>query len=287
MKLGILGDTHGNYRWIKYALGKFNREGIDTIIQLGDFGFGLSPEQNFEKKVNLLLKNYGQHMVVVPGNHENYDLVNAAPLREDGFQQYGDNMLLAPRGHRWVWDGLSFVALGGGPSLDRTWRKSHETAPDSSFPEGMVPDHRKIFWEEEAITKHDVQKVINGGHADVMLGHDAPDGIEEIRKNVQGNPHGFQSWDLQYGDEQRKLMTKAFEAVAPEIFLHGHYHFFVNEKRLVRRIQPNGDPMFSECTVVGFSKDESNLSMGYLDTETHHVVAWDITIDFSKYGANL
>lgn len=265
MKIGLLGDTHGNYGWLMYALNKFNREGITTILQLGDFG--IWPGENSAqvmKRVNLLLQNYKQTLYVVPGNHEDYDQIKAVPVAEDGWQHFQENILLAPRGLRWTWDDMTFVALGGAPSVDRHMR--------------LNSGKGKIWWEEEAITEEDVQKVIAGGYADVMVCHDAPMGIQVINQRIAGNPGGFKEWDLEYAEEGRAVLTKAFKAVAPSLLLHGHYHFLVTEHLNVQRGE-----QWHQCQVLGLSKDLSNFSLGSLDTETREAQAWDIFIDYQKH----
>jgi hypothetical protein len=45
------------------------------------------------------------------------------PTRPDGFVEVTDRILWAPRGHRWTWQGVRFLALGGAFSIDRQYRK--------------------------------------------------------------------------------------------------------------------------------------------------------------------
>lgn len=264
MKIGLLGDTHANYAWLMYALNKFNREGVTTILQLGDFGIWPG-EQNvgLMNRVNILLRNYHQKLYVVPGNHEDYDQINALPVQDDGWQRFRERILLAPRGHRWEWDGVSFVALGGAPSVDRAYR---------------LKTAAKSWWPEEAITDEDVQKVIDGGYADVMVCHDAPRGVQEIERRIAGNPNGFTPEDLEYAAEGRALLTRAFKEVAPSLLLHGHYHFLVTEHLNVQRGE-----QWHQCQVLGLAKDNMNFSLGVLDTEIRDARAWDILIDFNRY----
>lgn len=269
MRIGLLGDVHGRTAWFRYAIDKFAREGITTVVQLGDFGIG----QPF--MFNKTLKSLNQHLVrkgitfyVVPGNHENYDVINALPVEEDGWQHLKSNILLAPRGHRWVWDGVSFVALGGAPSVDRSWRRQR----DANKP------HDPCWWEAEAITLEDVSNVAAGGYADVMIGHDAPNGISTIQKNISSNPHGFKQVDLLYAAEGRELLTQAFRAVAPKYFFHGHYHFLVDEAVVVER-----DGEYAQCHVIGLTNDQQNFSLGEFNTDSMTAWAWDIKADYNEY----
>lgn len=251
MKIGILGDTHEQTRWCKFAFNKFHREGITTILQLGDFGIyrngqGDSP---FLDVSNKHLKEYGQTLYVTPGNHEDYDYINEIPVSEDGWQHLRSNILLAPRGHRWEWEGRSFVSLGGAPSVDRHFRLN------SGFKD-------KAWWGEEFLTREDVDKTVAGGHADVMVAHDAPF-APSIDARIAGNPHGFHPDDIDYAYEGRLLMDEAFRGVQPNVFLHGHYHFVVNE-------------MVNGTHVCGFGCNGQDFSLGHLDTDTLGVAHWEL-----------
>lgn len=245
MIIGLLGDLHGRGSWLGFALRQFKNREISTIVQLGDFG--LWPKKSaFVDSAQKKLTEYGQTLYVIPGNHEDYDQIDNIPVHEDGFQHLRDNILLAPRGHRWNWDSASFVALGGAPSVDRSHRKSSGSD--------------KSWWAQEAITPEDVAKTIAGGYADVMLAHDAPEGLEEIHRQVSHNPHGFLEEDLLYAADGRRRMEEAVQGVRPKLFFHGHYHFLVNEKKKLT----NGQ----ESHIVGFARDHLDNSLGSLDTET-------------------
>lgn len=247
MKIGILGDLHGNSTWAVYALQRLSQAGVTEAVQLGDFGFGLA-ESRFLRSVEAACKTYRINLIVVPGNHEDYDLVNGYPLMDDGFQSVSDHIVVAPRGHRWKMGGRSFVALGGAPSVDRTYRQRLEREKPG----------RRFWWKEEQITKADVDKVIEGGHADIMVAHDAPY-VQDIQRRIEGNPHGWEQRDIEYADKGRKLMDRAFSAVQPHVFLHGHYHFPVYD-----------NVIWSDHTVshvVGLDADNSDNSFGLLETD--------------------
>jgi hypothetical protein len=261
-RIGLLGDTHGSIGWVRYALNKFHREGIDTILQLGDFGiYDSTNGQHFLKIVRQLLEHYGQTLYVVPGNHEDWEYINSIPIEDDGWQKLRSNIFLAPRGFRWEWEGVSFVALGGGPSVDRSWRSRSQAHAKKRF----------LWWEEEAITDEDVAKTVEGGYADIMVAHDAPY-VPSIDARIEGNPHGFEPADLMYAAEGRARMNTAFEGVKPKIFLHGHYHFLVNE-------------IVGESHVLGLNCDEGNYSLGQLDLAKKTATAWDIKRDAHEWLA--
>lgn len=256
MKIGLLGDTHGNETWMMYAIERFREQEITTVLQLGDLGVwpGSSPMWT---RVNRALADAEQCWYAVPGNHEDYDQINELDRDWDGWQEFRSNIYLAPRGLRWKWGEMQFVALGGAPSVDRSFRARSFAGEFVKNPNG--------WWPEEAITDSDVAEVAKGGHADVMVAHDAPLGVKTIESRIASNPHGFKQVDLQYAAEGRKLMTEAFEAVQPRFFFHGHYHFQVIEEVQTDR---------GHCVVAGFSCDGEDYSMGAFDTESRSVEFW-------------
>lgn len=293
MKIGILGDVHGNGSWFTYACDAFSRAGIDTILQVGDFGFwpGKYGENFYIKAMKALLK-YDLKLYVVPGNHEDYDQIEKIPVVEDGWLRFRkDRIWVAPRGHRWEWWDRSFVALGGAPSVDRTWRLRSmgvltEVESMEKLGKKLLPANlraQKSWWEQEAITREEADLTIAGGYADVMVCHDAPNGIKEIEKQIQHNPHGFKQVDLNYAAEGRELLTEVFFAVAPKVFLHGHYHFLVDEYIDAEPYEPFREETAMQTHVLGLSKDYANHSLGHLDTEDLSAVAWDSFMDFNAY----
>lgn len=260
MKIGIAGDLHGNTYWTQRVLGLFHESGITTVLQVGDFGVWPGYQgQRFIEKTERTLRHYGISLYVVPGNHEDYDQIEALPVADDGWQYLTDSIALAPRGHRWQWDDTSFVALGGGASVDRAWRLEMERKQNV-----------KVWWPQEAITPQDVDRVVSGGYADVFVGHDAPF-CKVIDHAIQGNPQGFAGADLLYAADQRRLMDRAVRGVAPKLVLHGHYHMKVDDAIPVSR-----DGAMAECIIAGFDKDGMPDSCGTLDTVTGVLERWSV-----------
>jgi hypothetical protein len=219
-KIGLLGDTHGDIMFSMRSANTFAKRGVTSVLQLGDFGFwGDQRSQQALNDLDYCLARLKQIWYVTPGNHEDYNYLDSLPVEDDGWQQIRPNIMLAPRGHRWTWEGRSFVSLGGAPSVDRQWRLRDMNHPKA----------RKSWWHQEAITDEDVQKVVDGGVADVMVAHDAPFGTPGVERRIAPNPIGFPKIDLDYAYEGRQRVRKAFDAVQPKVFAHGHYHFYNNE----------------------------------------------------------
>lgn len=266
MKIGLLGDTHGEKPWIRFALWKFAKEGITEIYQVGDFGIYLSiHSQEFIAETNRIAKAHGQTVYITPGNHEDWDYLaelfaDASKTNEEGWSLLRSNVLVAPRNLRWERDGVSFLSLGGAPSIDRSWRVSM----DARHPNAK----NKLWHAGEALTLDDVQKAVEGGYADVMLAHDAPAGVPTIDRTIN-LPSSRARWkraDLLYAEDGRRLITQAFQGVNPLTYIHGHYHFLVDD--MIRRHSDSDVERENWTHVLGLDCNGSARSMGVYDTET-------------------
>lgn len=263
--IGLLGDTHGNTSWVKHAIETFAKNDIKTIIQVGDFGIYQSHSgMSFTHSINVALDQHGMDMIVVPGNHEDWDYIEELYIHDDGWARLGHNIRVAPRGHRWEMEGKTFVGLGGAPSVDRAYRVDMM----QRYPK------QKLWWEQEAITQADVDKQLEDGHADVMVCHDAPWGVPGIENKIATNPFGFDTNDLSYALEGRQRMLHALRAVQPKLFLHGHYHFLVDETYDVPYESSDDSTEFT-THILGLNCDGNDFSLGQLDLDTLEAHAWN------------
>lgn len=279
MNIGILGDTHGANAWTCAALDVFKKEGIDIILQLGDFGiYDSTPGHYFLKNVNKTLEKNDQTLYFVPGNHEDWDYIERlqeTALQDDGWAKVRSRIFFAPRGHRWEWDGVSFLGLGGAPSVDRQWRLQDMRRMNGK---------QKLWWAQEQITQADVDKVVAGGHADVMVCHDAPNGVPTVDGHISGNPMGFDPIDLEYAAVGRALMTEAYKGVKPDTFLHGHYHFPVND--MVLQTSSDDGTVVDELKwghVVGLGCNGQAFALGHYDTTARKAYIWDMRGNHDNY----
>lgn len=271
-RVGVLGDVHADYGWMAFALWKMNLEGINKVLQVGDMGIGRTNyNAKFLDRTSKLAVRHGVTLYVVPGNHEDWDQING--LVGDNRTEWAElrpNIMVAPRGMRWTWGSSSFVALGGAPSVDRGWRQEHD--------EGVLDTKYHSWFPGEMITQEDVEYVVAGGYADVMVGHDAPQNVTQIDGRIAHNPLGFRAADLVYAADGRFLYNEAFRGVNPLVILHGHYHFKVDE--MIR----NAAGEFTN--VMGYHCNGNNFSMGHYDTEEKKAYHWDILGDVKKYNAS-
>jgi hypothetical protein len=212
-QIGVAGDWHANTGWSGIALQIFANHGIKHILHLGDFGFW--PGNNgkrYRHKVNKRLRDNEQTLYVTLGNHEDYSYTNRLKphptLPGWRYNPSEPHILVAERGTRWEWEGVSFVSLGGANSIDY---------------DGRIRD--VSWWTDEQIQLDDIMKTIMGGHADIMLTHDCPTGVNLFAGR------GFNPWpvpNLRYAQKSRDALRQAVDGVKPELLLHGHYHFLAD-----------------------------------------------------------
>lgn len=260
MKIGLLGDMHGTEFWLNRAIDEFVKQGLDTVVQVGDLGVwpGHIATAVWDR-VNKRLRVAGITILCAPGNHEDYDQIEALEPREDGWLPFREHILLAPRGHRTVMGGRTFVWLGGAGSVDRKQRLIADSAFNRQREHYGSSQRRKTWWEQEAITDADVARTVAGGHADVIVAHEAPARVQTITSRLRGNPGGFSKHDIEYAHEVRAKYMEAFMVVEPTVALHGHYHFAVSE---------SVDYGSFTTHVFGLANDGQPYSTGVLDLET-------------------
>lgn len=194
----VAGDWHGNagqaVRVISAAHGLRRSEGRPLIVHLGDYGiwpgaFGAA----YQAVVRDACELYGVRIWFIDGNHD--DFTQLEKFRD------GDPVRWLPRGTRWNWHGRTWLALGGGVSLDRAIRK-----------EG------RDWWPEEEITGDEAAEAVAGGPAHVMVTHDCPSGV------AHSFPPPPPFWDLARGDAHRERLQGVVDQVRPGWLLHGHLH---------------------------------------------------------------
>lgn len=204
------GDWHGSSVQAKEVILSAHIRGIDTILHVGDFGIW-DHDSRYLNSLQNMLEGYGITIYFVDGNHENFHKLYMRKLEEDGTRRIRDNIYHLPRGHRFIWNDISFLALGGAASIDKKFRRENYT-----------------WWKEEFITPEDVLKAQEGGYADVMITHDTPADapnfiIDDPLSQIQAKK-AFGSAALNYCDNHRKVLQQVTNVVLPKIIVHGHYH---------------------------------------------------------------
>ncbi|MBT2496213.1 metallophosphoesterase [Microbacterium sp. ISL-59] len=232
------GDWHGSVGWVRMlarALPVLAPD-VTTIVQLGDWGMKPSA-------MDSEFKNAGIDTVLVcVGNHENFGQIT--PLFEAhpgaSVRVSGMTWLLA-RPARLTIGGRKVLSLGGAASIDRHSRI-----------EGLT------WWPEEAISDEDVAEAIAGGPADVMLTHESPAGspVRAVRELLRTNPWRLPKDTLAESAASRARVTEVWDAVRPELLLHGHLHI------------PGGGATKDGRRVASLGRDGQEGNLGFLDMRT-------------------
>lgn len=201
----FLGDCHGDRGFTKQAINWAADNGVDRIVQVGDFGFW--PRTNNGQR---FLHDVGKHSVQqhvplywIDGNHEDHLYLDKMLERRNPdlwFVNYGKYPIsYIPRGTVWEWGGMTFGAFGGAFSIDRRARR--QDSGEYGWFENEMPDPSKI----------DLL-----GEVDVLLTHDSP----IIPPPVYG--HGFK--DDVTSRESQRLVYEAMVRSKAKLLVHGHWH---------------------------------------------------------------
>lgn len=204
--VAVAGDWHGNSAWAARAIRSIGASyAVRTILHVGDFW----PDRRFLRAVDDACADAGIEQVLVTlGNHEPWN--ELTPVIERGAPaQVSDAVWVLPRPYRLQISGRSVLSLGGAASVDRQWR---------------TPG--RDWWPDEQITDAMVQRAIACGTADLMITHESPERtpVHEVRRILAGNPNGFPMAALAYSIAQREQIDRVWDAVRPELLVHGHMH---------------------------------------------------------------
>lgn len=218
MRILLAGDTHGDIGHCQYLLRTAFAKGCECIFVLGDFGYWEHQKRGvkFLDQLNEYAASLHLDVYFLDGNHDKTSLLleKYDHLHDDhGFVIVRPNVLYAPRGHRWAWDDVRFIALGGAYSVDKQWRLDQE----ERFP-GKYGGAESLWFPEEEMSDEDVDMIlgIDPSPVDVMLAHDKP---------RSSNPKWNRKDYLECLPNQDRLQ-RAMRVLGPKAFFHGHLHYF-------------------------------------------------------------
>lgn len=237
MKIAYAGDWHSNTGWAIKAINHASFEKADIIVHLGDYGYDFHP--GFIEQIESTLAVVGIELWFVDGNHEDFSWLYKQPIGEDGRRKISDHVYHLPRGFRWEWNGVKFLAMGGAYSVDRRWRKLNAS-----------------WWREETITPEQVEKAIADGPADVLVSHDCPSGV-----TIPGIGDGPQMWPydaIMKSKEHQEELWRIVDAVQPREIWHGHYH---------RRYDALVNFGYGQVEVHGLDMDATSLASNIVFVE--------------------
>ena len=176
MKITIIGDVHGKYDQYHKIIRQ--TENYPYTIQLGDFGFKYDSLKNVDSTRHLIL----------PGNHDNYDIC------------YNYSNFLGDYGYTSL-NKINFFYYRGAFSIDRSYRTI-----------GID------YWENEQVNIDQFLKareLYREIKPKIVITHDCPEvmvptyigNTARIHQNITG-------WAL----------NELFNIHQPDLWVHGHYH---------------------------------------------------------------
>jgi hypothetical protein len=228
-RVAFAGDWHANDRWAANAIRHAAEHDADVIVHLGDYGYTFTAL--FRRNIERHLAQHRLRLLFIDGNHDDHDLLGRWPLADNGLRRITDKAWHLPRGFRWTWGGIRFLALGGAHSVDRPYR---------------VPG--RSWWRGETLSADDINRACNAGPADVLISHDCPSGVVIPGIDDRTTPPPFPSLEIMRANEHRQLLRQVVDAVQPRAIWHGHYH--VNYRQTV-------DLGYGPVQVTGLDCDET------------------------------
>jgi hypothetical protein len=250
-RIVVAGDWHGDEEWavsvIRRVPSLLAGESQRLILHLGDFGIWPDKAgQVYLDRVSEALARAGAELWFVDGNHEDFDQLDQLDRKPgpDGRVTVVPRITHLPRGYRWSWQGLTWLACGGAVSLDRAVRV-----------EGVD------WWPQEEITTAQEVTLSTSGHADVMVCHDCPSGVAHTFAHP---PPDWAPEDLARNDAHRRRVQRIVDAVMPTYLMHGHLH---------RAYQRTCDFGYGPVMVTGLDADNRLRNFAALDVTT---MRWDV-----------
>lgn len=213
-RLLLAGDTHGDLAHVLYLMATATMTSSTAIFILGDFGYWEHQPSgvDFLDALSRYARSLRLTVYFLDGNHDKTSLLmeDYGDERDDeGFVIVRDNVLYAPRGHRWTWHGTTFIALGGAYSVDKADRLKVEMK--------RFLDPGTLWFPEEQMTDEDMAAILKADPSpvDVMLAHD---------KTITADP----PWNRKNMEpclpNQRRL-DRAVSRLRPKYYVHGHLHW--------------------------------------------------------------
>lgn len=217
MRVAIVGDTHSDSQFVANVikLVKSHKEPVQTIIQLGDFGYTF--DRNMIASIAAwLARDPLNTWIWLDGNHDEHNFLDdvvkegqdlTRPINMGGMTNgkvtFPDRLFYAPRGSTVRLGNSKCMFLGGAYSIDEHYR-----TPQVSW------------WPQEMVREADLVAVEAAGVVDVMFTHDTP--TNPTVDNMLSN-HGYKV-DAQSASN-REMLNAAVRMARPVELYHGHYHW--------------------------------------------------------------
>lgn len=194
------------------------------IFVCGDCGFGFNKETYYIdllKKYNEFLKKNDCILLYVRGNHDDPAYFSEKKINFSNMKTIPDYSFILTKD-------INILCVGGGLSIDRTWRENLEFRKNLH---NTGKDKKKFYWEDELpiYDEKKIDEIIKEGYnIDCIVTHTAPSFVEEPET-------GIDEWiktDKTIFDDMikermalDKLYSKLFQSKQlPKVWSYGHFH---------------------------------------------------------------
>lgn len=207
-RLLVIGDSHGHAGMLQSACRAAAALGASEIWSVGDFGIWPGRAgRGFLDSVEYDARQADITVRVVPGNHDDYDQIDAAlKTTTGGWAQLRPRIFVARRGHVHRIHRTRIMCLSGAASID---------GPGGLWGPWRGPGDG--WWPQERITEAEVEvacaNIDAAGGIDLMVCHDLPSS-----QGVVGQA------DFLLGEEIRDRIRRVAEHGQVPLLLAGHWH---------------------------------------------------------------
>lgn len=259
MKILMAGDTHMDLEHLQYLVDVASVEADSRLFVLGDFGYWEHVPAGilFLDKLDGYAGSKGVTVYFLDGNHDKMSMIlerYAEDADDEGFLRVRERIYYAPRGHRWTWDGSSFIALGGAYSVDKRQRLRWEHTLGAPAGSSWFP--------EEEMSDEDMDRILaNGNLVTVILAHDKPRDSEP----------GWNRKDLDACLPNQERLQRAIEVLRPCHFFHGHLHHRYTEHMEFRAT----DSRILDVRVHGLDCNPDPRALDLFDRQLQSWVIYD------------
>lgn len=197
------GDWHAGTDFARATVDIAHDLGIDRIVQVGDFGFWPRFDQG-----KAFLDAVSEHAVsrdvsvwFCDGNHEDHDSLPHETAIDP--VEIAPAIHWVPRGTVLEWDGVRLLFFGGAVSIDQDSRLTGWTWFANEIPS-------ETAW----------RRALRAGDVDVVVAHDTVPGMP-----VKGAPPlSIPASARRRAREHRKRLRTLRDTLAPDLWVHGHWH---------------------------------------------------------------
>lgn len=211
----VTGDTHREYGRLLNIFEEMKQYDCKEkyICVTGDFGYLF---ENSKSEHMLLddIENQSFAVIVIPGNHENYDEFEKYEIVDfygAKAHKIRNNIFYICRGEIFKIGNKSFFCMSGGNSIDKYMRKEN-----ISWWEREMPDDSEYKYAADNLENY--RK--SGKKIDYILSHTAPlSGLAYL-----GKSHGWEEWPL------NNFLEYVRETLKDEYTMHYYGHLHIDKE---------------------------------------------------------